>query len=214
MRLAPQRDTHPDGNYLFLTGFPVCSSLSAFVTRPVCADETCARGFFNAFAVLVFRSSATKSGWPFGVMSASSWWSCKTPLFRLTPPPRWANLPLAQHNIVTWQYHVVTWRLGALGPYADQAYLLTPEDFSIHLQFEGFLRWGLQWWQLNANFLLSESRIFLDRLMACLNLTSQTKLGLFVVPISVNLHPALQILQTLNLSRPFSTLGSALSVSA
>ena len=130
------------------------------------------------------------------------------------PPPLWANLPLAQHNIATWQYHVVTWRLGALGPYADQAYLLTPEDFSIHLQFEGFLRWGLQWWQLNANFLLSESRIFLDRLMACLNLTSQTKLGLFVVPISVNLHPALQILQTLNLSRPFSTLGSALSVSA
>ncbi len=56
--------------------------------------------------VIIFRPSATKSGRPYGVTSASSSLSWRTPLPPLADPPPW-------------------WMVGALSLYADEAYLFS-----------------------------------------------------------------------------------------
>ena len=63
----------------------------------------------------IFRPIATKSGRPYGVTSASSSLSCRLPTTTPWPPTEWLTnpsglTPLAQHYIVTWQYHVMDGR--------------------------------------------------------------------------------------------------------
>ena len=71
---------------------------------------------------MIFRPSATNSGRPYGITSASWSSSCRT-------APRGGGQPVGDlcvcgggfwHEIVMWQYHV-TWRQGAVGLYAESA---------------------------------------------------------------------------------------------